>query len=354
MHWLNQRSTAASRQKILGYGCVIGGVIFFMYFLIKQQSVTFISTPLQVWYTAEHRIKQPTHINQDHAFCGPCPANKQSSNAWQLINLVARISPKNSFLVNIGAASENGGQYDPTYPLLTAINSSVGALLIDPNTDPSLFSAYPNRPNIHISHDFIWAESIVENILQKYNISKHFTILKLDIDSYECSILESILQAGYRPQLIHTEFNPIFPPPVIFMPIYNSTTKNDWKPSLWSNVGPFYGCSLSAVSKILISFDYVLVEVDFWDVIYIQRKIAESSEIQVPANDDIAYQHGFLNHLCLPYCRENVKLYNNRIENAIKSSLNQSNFTAYMKTVLDSFAPISLKNNLKHPYIISV
>ncbi len=105
--------------------------------------------------------------------------------------------------------------------------------MIDPNTNPLLFNAYPNRSNIRIIHNFVWPETIVKNIFVKYNISKkHFTILKLDVDSYECSILEHILRANYRPQIIHSECNPIYPPPVIFMPIYNSTTKNDWIPPL--------------------------------------------------------------------------------------------------------------------------
>ena len=104
----------------------------------------------------------------------------------------------------------------------------------------------------------------------------------------------------------------------------------------------------------MISFDYVLVEVDFWDVIYIQRELAQSGDIQVPANDVVAYEHGFANHSCSPYCRDNSKLYNSVLDSAIKSSMNQRNFTSYMTTVMDQFAPISVKNNLKHPYIITV
>ncbi len=50
-------------------------------------------------------------------------------------------SSKNS----IGATSANGGEYDPTYPLLTAINSSFDTLLIDPNTNPFLLNADSNR-----------------------------------------------------------------------------------------------------------------------------------------------------------------------------------------------------------------
>ncbi|UJR38289.1 hypothetical protein I4U23_030959 [Adineta vaga] len=341
-------------QKVLGYGCILIAVIFFGYFIFQQKRIALIWTPVRVWYTPEQRIKRPLYVNRDHGFCGPCPTDKLSSDAWQLIDLVQHISPIVPFLLNIGAASWNGGRYDPTYPILTTINSSFGALLIDPNRNPIFFSAYPNRTNIRLTHDFIWSETIVQDILQKYNISKQFTVLKLDIDSYECSVLENILQAGYRPQIIHTEFNPVFPPPVIFKPIYNSTTKNDWKPSLWTINGPFYGCSLTALSQLLLSFDYVLVEVDFWDVIYIERELVRSLGIQIPVTDKIAYEYGFLGHSCFSYCRKNVKLYNNQIDIAIKSTLNQSNFTKHMKTILDPYAPISLKTKLKHPYIIHV
>lgn len=334
--------------------CISGIIIIFIYYLIQQQKIPVNSTSLQVWYTAQQRVKRPTYINRDHGFCGPCPREKQLSNAWQLTDLLNFISPHTSFLVNIGAASLEGGIYDPTYPLLAAINSSFGALLIDPNPHPALFSAYPKRNNIQIIHDYIWSESIVANIFQKYNITKEFTILKVDIDSYECSLLNSILHANYRPQLIHTEFNPIFTPPLIFMPIYNSTTKNDWKPPLWSNNGPFYGCSLSALSNLLKSYDYILVEVDFWDVIYIRRDLAERFHIQVPVNDIVAYENGFINHSCYSYCRQNAKLSNNHIENAIKQGMNESNLTEYMRKVIDLFAPISMRTNVKHPYIIRV
>ncbi len=334
--------------------CILGTIVFFMYVFTRQQKVPIQSPSLQVWYTEEQKRKPATYINLDHGFCGPCPIEQQLSNAWRLTDILTFFTPSNPFLVNIGAASNGGGKYDPTQPVLAAVNSSFGALLIDPHTDPGLFNAYPDRPNIRIVHNFSWSESIVQDIFEKNNLSKNFTILKVDVDSYDCTLIETILRANYRPQLIHSEFNPIFPPPVIFMPIYDPATKNDWVPELWNNVDVFYGCSLSALSKILKSFDYILLEVDFWDVIYIQRKLAESAHIQVPANDDIAYQYGFSNHLCLPYCRGNQKLYNQQIEIAIKVALNQSNFTEYMRNILDSAVPGSTKHKFKHPYIISL
>ena len=332
---------------------LIGGAIICLYLFINPRRIIRQNTSLHIWYTAEQRVKQPPHINRDHGFCGACPADKQISTAWQLEDIVRLLPSSTPFLVNIGAASAGGGIYDPTFALLNVSNSSFGALLIDPNSNPSLFSAYPRRSNIRIVNDYIWSESIISDIFEKYNVAKHFTLLKLDVDSYECSILDAILRAGYRPQLIHTEFNPIFPPPVVFMPIYDPKTKLDWSPALWANLGPFYGCSLSALSKVMRSYDYVLLEVDFWDVMYVQRELAEICHMQVPGNDSLAYENGFANHSCFPYCRGNTKLYNSRILNAIKSGMDGSNFTGYMTSVMDEYAPRSVKNKDRHSYIIS-
>ena len=333
---------------------LIGATIRLLYLFITQQRVVGENTSLHVWYKAEQKIKRPPHINRDHGFCGPCPADKLISTAWQLEDIVRLLPSSTPFLVNIGAASWEGGIYDPTFALLNASHSSFGALLIDPNPNPSLFSAYPRRSNIRIVNDYIWSESIISDIFEKYKVAKHFTLLKVDVDSYECSLLDTVLRADYRPQVIHTEFNPIFAPPVVFMPIYDPNRKLDWSPALWANIGPFYGCSLSALSKVMRSYDYVLVEVDFWDVIYIQRELAGTSHIQVPRDDVVAYEQGFANHSCSPYCRQNLKLYNSRILDAIKTGMNQSNFTSYMTSVMDEYVPRSVKNKERHPYIISV
>ncbi|CAF4045231.1 unnamed protein product [Rotaria sordida] len=131
--------------KILGIAIILGAIAFFIRLRTQEQLVGFQSKPLQVWYTAEQRFKRPFYINRDHGFCGPCPEDKQLSYAWRLVDIVAHISPKFPFIVNIGAASIEGGRYDPTYSLLSTTNLSFGALLIDPITHPSFFNAYPNR-----------------------------------------------------------------------------------------------------------------------------------------------------------------------------------------------------------------
>ena len=243
------------------------------------------------------------HFNRDHGFCGFCPPEKQISTALQSQDIISHLPPTTSLLLNDGAASLGGGIYDPTHPLLTALSSSFGALLIDPNANTEFFSAYPRRSNIRIVHDYIWSESIVSDILVKFNVSQDFTLLKVDVDSYECFFLDAILPE---------------------------------------------------VSKVLQSFGYILVEVDYWDVIYVRREIAETVHMQVRANDAVAYEHGFANDSCFAFCRDNAKLYNSRIYNAIKNDMNQSNFPAYTTNVMNEYAPRSIKTNLRHPFTIAI
>jgi hypothetical protein len=333
---------------------IVAGVLFSIYALLPRERSVRLPTDVPRWYTANERIRRPTYVNSDHGLCGSCPTDKHVSSAWQLTDLIAHIEPQRRFLVNIGAASTGGGRYDPTFPLLASLNSSFGALLIDPNSNPLLLNAYPKRNNIHIKNIYIWPESVVNDVFVDNRIEKQFAILKIDIDSYECSLVDAILRAGYLPDVIHMEFNPIFAPPVVFMPIYNATVKHDWKPALWLNLGPFYGCSLSALSKVLLPFDYVLLQVEFWDVIYVRHDIARARSLQVPASDEIAYANGFLDHSCLPYCRTNPKLYNERIKTGIETHSNRSNFTEALMLLLDLYTPTSSKTHVKHPYIIQL
>ena len=47
-------------------------------------------------------------------------------------------------------------------------------------------------------------------------------MLKLDLDSFECDILELIIvKEGYRPRVIISEASPAWPPPLRFRMNYN-------------------------------------------------------------------------------------------------------------------------------------
>lgn len=328
------------------YICAIFfGLVCSIYFFFDRNLTIVTSKSIPTWSNSHERISRPSFVNEDHGFCGPCPKDKQISTVWQLKDLVDLIQPSTPFLLNIGAAAAFGGRFDPTFSLLW--NTSFSALLVDPNSDPKLFDAYPKRENIRIRHDYIWPETIVEEIFRRNQISTNFGVLKLDIDSYECSVFQTIFDAGYRPDLIHTEFNPIFPPPIVFSPIYEAETKHDWRPALWAHNGVFYGCSLTALTKIMSKYSYVLLQVEFWDVVFIQEHLARDKSIQIPADEQIAYADGFLGHSCFPYCENNPKLHNNKIDEIVQ---NLSRKFDNLKAFLDAVAPKSIKTGRSHPY----
>lgn len=349
---MESTTTPTHRQKCrLLYLAGFSITIIVFYYITSANQMLNNSKSLSVWTKPDERVKRPVFMNRDHGLCGRCPPEKHGSDVWQLVDLIDKINPTTKYMVNIGAASSGGGQYDPTYPVLVG-NHSFGALLIDPNPDPKLFDAYPVRNNIQIKHDYIWPESIVKDVLEKYRVEKQFGLLKVDIDSYECSLIDSILKADYRPDIIHTEFNPIFAPPVVFIPIYDPAKKHDWNPPLWANHGPFYGCSLSALVKTVSKYDYVLLQVEFWDTVFIRKELAISKSIQVPVNEIVAYQVGYMEHSCLPHCKTNLKLYNQEIDLAIKKNILNEKFRLLMSPLIDQIAPKSKNTNEAHPYVI--
>lgn len=60
------------------------------------------------------------------------------------------MEPKGGFVVNIGAACMLHGYADPTFGLLHG-DDTIGALLLDKQTKPDLFSGYPvTRSNVQL------------------------------------------------------------------------------------------------------------------------------------------------------------------------------------------------------------
>jgi hypothetical protein len=282
------------------------------------------------------------------------------TRAWNLndiVNIIKSTQPKRSlnFVLNYGAADGYGGLADPTFHLFDHENMS--GLLIDGQCDDSLFKKYPKRENIKIASCTRIDVFNLTRFLEYNNVPKHITVLKIDVDSYECAIAKNILNAGYISEIIHIEFNPIMKPPLRFSVIPSAS---DHDKEIWKISGPFYGCSLSMIDDILSSYNYVLLQVDGWDAFYIRKKFAVLFE-PLPASPMIAYNIGFLkpfNNFFESYSKDN-KLYNDRINNLLRdvsSGLQNIHKDAISKLrgILEESAPRSVSNRSLHPYYFNV
>lgn len=78
-----------------------------------------------------------------------------------------------------------------------------------------------------------------------------------------CKVLMDVLMTT-QPKVFVTVFNPIFPPPIIFMNIEDEE-------NTLPNLSPFCGCSLSAIVKIADKFGFQLLQVEAWKATFIKR-----------------------------------------------------------------------------------
>lgn len=93
-------------------------------------------------------------------------------------------------------------------------------------------------------------ENVVE-LLERWNVPKDFDFLSLDIDSIDYHVLKTMLDAGYQPRAMVTEYNGSYGP---VLPVVVRYPVDPGK--LW---GDYYGASLAAFYYLLKENGYQLV-----------------------------------------------------------------------------------------------
>jgi len=306
-------------------------------------------------------------------YCNACNCSPKTvgqhmaSRSWklsELIRIIEATSPESipaaKYVVNFGAAGPDFGLADPTIELFQ--NPDISGLLVDGEMDGKLFSNYPLRNNIVIQKGtFINSHTAVE-LLVKNHVPKHLTVIKIDINCWECHILESLLESGYSSVLFHVKFNPTMPPPLRFK--IEEDFYNQIDPPIWEEQSFFYGCTLSLLADILIPAGYHLLEVDGWDATFIQKKVAKIFE-PLPSNPLVA---DFVGHrarsFMVPRCFDsNQKVTNEALMNlchAVRIAKSKNIDSAILELVqqihliLEQAAPIKKDTQKKVQFYIAV
>ena len=120
-------------------------------------------------------------------------------------------------------------------------------------------------------------------MLNAFDVPKDFTLLNLDIDSYDLRVLESILDAGFKPKVISMEINEKIPPPIYFSVDYSDD-------HYWQG-DHFYGCSLSAAAEVVKPRGYVLESVQCNNAIFVESGTAMGKIEDVGVEK--AYREGY-------------------------------------------------------------
>jgi hypothetical protein len=174
-----------------------------------------------------------------------------------LVKAINLIYPRscNRYAVNLGA-DDGIACNDPVYPLY---KEGWSGLAIDGREQPNLFNNIPQASVRKYDNTVITPDNIV-NMLKNNYCPKDPDMLKIDIDGYDLSIVETILKAGYTPKIIQVEVNPDFPPPIEFYVMYDSKYCCVDKNNKFTG---FYGTSIAALDYVGRQYGYRMANLDF-------------------------------------------------------------------------------------------
>ena len=169
---------------------------------------------------------------------------------FQLKNYLDKIPKEKKFYVDIGSGNGVNG----SCTLRLAKDDGWKGLAIDRGSPIYISYIYRNLKNITISQNTVTPNNI-EYIFKSYSLDISFGFLNLDIDSYDYEVMKSILSSGYRPLIISAEINEVIPPPIEFYVRFDNVNISELL------VDHFFGNSLTAINKLLNSYEYNLVGV---------------------------------------------------------------------------------------------
>jgi len=115
-----------------------------------------------------------------------------------------------------------------------------------------LARAYKNFAGVAASNSLVTPETVVA-LLRAHDIPRDFSVLSLDIDSYDYWVLDVLLKS-FRPYLVVTEINEKIPPPIRFVVKYDP----DFQPA-----HHFFGHSIESLSDLCAARGYAIIALEY-------------------------------------------------------------------------------------------
>jgi hypothetical protein len=190
-------------------------------------------------------------------------------------------------VVDIGAG--DGVRWSNTYALFRDGWKGVG-VEYDSRKAVSLARNYKYYTDAYACRCRVTPDNVVP-LLQAYTIEKDFSVLSLDIDSYDYRVLDRALK-HYRPRLILTEINEKIPPPIKFVVNYDPDFELRHH---------FYGYSIESLAELCRQHDYALIQLEYNNAFLAPLELPGVR----PLAADIAYRQGYLER---PDRREKFRL----------------------------------------------
>jgi hypothetical protein len=179
-------------------------------------------------------------------------------------------------VVDIGAG--DGIRMSNSYALFTDGWRGVG-VEFDPRKAARLANAYKFYEDVSVCRCQVTPENI-NPLFAAFNIPKDFSILSLDIDSYDLPVLDAIL-SSYRPRIVVTEINEKIPPPIRFYVKFDPALRLHHH---------FYGYSIKTLEDLCAARDYAIIDLEYNNAFIAPKELAIGRELSA----EEAYHKGYL------------------------------------------------------------
>lgn len=184
-------------------------------------------------------------------------------------NIEKAAGPGSRYVVNIGC--HDGISVDPCYPLYKD-GWKGWASDGKPADHPVGRAAQRNLalPGVALTLDTFVTPNNIKDLLTQHGAPFDCDLIKIDIDSYDGPVIQTMLEGGWRPRVFCVEINADFPPPFRFMVEYKEDEAKEWSAATaemndqtapW-NVG-IYGCSAAWAANIFHKYGYRFAQYEF-------------------------------------------------------------------------------------------
>jgi len=214
-------------------------------------------------------------IRKDNSFAGETEA---------IQNILSKLGDHSRYLVDIGAS--DGITQSSTVKFLVDYKYSGLLFEYEPKNFSKLAFLYNDRIDITLTKAKITPNNIVK-FMESYAVPQDFSLLNLDIDSYDLEVLRSLLVGGFNPKVISMEINEIFPPNIEFEVGYSAD--HSWQGD------HFFGCSVALAEKTLRTLGYSLVEIEYNNAFFVSNSLADKFDLK--RNIFELYDQGYRNKI---------------------------------------------------------
>jgi hypothetical protein len=142
-----------------------------------------------------------------------------------------------------------------------------------------LARAYKNFPGVAARHALATPSNVV-SLLGEHDVPHNFSVLSLDIDSYDYWVLDALL-GSFRPYLVVTEINEKIPPPIKFVVKYDPEFRLQHH---------FFGYSIASLAELCERHGYALIALEYNNAFLAPRELRGV----LPLDATQAYREGYL------------------------------------------------------------